>query len=267
MRRSGLIPTLLLATVLASSAIASTASASPSGAISSAVASPDWTHGSIAGSVTWDECPTSCQWTAYAVVEASLPEYNCQAEELWSSIHSDPNAYRLPWISGTQSVNGALGFNVSKEILPGVFGQKACLLVVYHKSYRTPTCIAQWEVFVNYDRENGLPPPEPLETFCPLEDHTLPVSLGGLNGRNFTVEQPPSPTPTPTPTLPAAAPTPVPTPAPPPTTPQPLTRAKKLAKALKACKRQPKRKRAVCVKNANRKYGKPKKRRAGSHAH
>src|SRR5438105_2098679 len=36
---------------------------------------------------------------------------------------------------------------------------------------------------------------------------------------------------------------------------KPLTRAQKLAKALKACARQPKRKRAACIKRARRLYG------------
>jgi hypothetical protein len=38
-------------------------------------------------------------------------------------------------------------------------------------------------------------------------------------------------------------------------TPKPLTRAQKLAKALKACAKQPKRKRASCRKQARRRYG------------
>ena len=36
---------------------------------------------------------------------------------------------------------------------------------------------------------------------------------------------------------------------------KPLTRAQKLAKALKACAKQPKRKRAACIKRAKRLYG------------
>ncbi|MCW3020502.1 MAG: hypothetical protein JWN10_2810, partial [Solirubrobacterales bacterium] len=44
--------------------------------------------------------------------------------------------------------------------------------------------------------------------------------------------------------------------------PKPLTRAQKLAKALKACQKKPKRKRAVCERQASRKYGaKPKAKR------
>jgi hypothetical protein len=43
-----------------------------------------------------------------------------------------------------------------------------------------------------------------------------------------------------------------------------LTRAQKLARALKSCKRQPKRKRAGCIKLAERRYG-PKKRSNSAH--
>jgi Divergent InlB B-repeat domain len=43
--------------------------------------------------------------------------------------------------------------------------------------------------------------------------------------------------------------------APTPTTTKPLTRAQKLAKALKACQRKPKKQRAGCVKQAHTKYG------------
>ncbi|HEY7829204.1 MAG TPA: hypothetical protein VIC06_01410 [Solirubrobacteraceae bacterium] len=64
-----------------------------------------------------------------------------------------------------------------------------------------------------------------------------------------------SPAPAPTPTTPATSPPP---------TPKPialhrLTKAEKLAKALKACKKKPKSKRAACVKHARKRYGPKKK--------
>ncbi len=44
--------------------------------------------------------------------------------------------------------------------------------------------------------------------------------------------------------------------------PKKLTNPEKLAKALKACKKQPKNKRATCEKQAHKKYGpKPKKKK------
>lgn len=48
---------ILIALVLLPSIAPATAS---TGEITSAVATADWTHGSVAGSVTWNECSTSC---------------------------------------------------------------------------------------------------------------------------------------------------------------------------------------------------------------
>jgi plastocyanin len=62
----------------------------------------------------------------------------------------------------------------------------------------------------------------------------------------------PAPTPTPTTTTPTPTPKPV-------AGPTHLTRAQKLAKALKACKKKPKGKRAACRKRALKRYG-PKRR-------
>ncbi len=248
----GILITLVL---LPSVALAST------GEITSAVATADWTHGSVAGSVTWDECSTSCQWTAFAYVEPSLPEYHCGSEDLFHEGPTDPNV-RSIWNSGSQSTNNTVSFSLSDVlILPSVYGQKACLLVVYHKSYVSPVCRAQTEVIEHFNEANfGHPPYNPplWEEDCPPEDHALFEPLGG---RNFTVEQPAPAAPTITPVSlpPSTTSVPPATPITAPPKPKPLTRAQKLAKALKACKRQPKRKRATCVKQAKKTYGKAKK--------
>jgi hypothetical protein len=235
--------------LLATPAIASTSE------ITSAVASTDWTHGSVTGSVTWDQCPEDCQWTAFAYVEPSLPEYHCGSEDLFSS---DPNV-RQVWNSGAQATNGTANFSVTDTlILPGVYGQKACLLVVYHRSYVDPLCRAQVEVIEHFN-ENflGHPPYNPplWEEECPPTDHTLFESRGS---RIFTVEQVPPPPTTPAPVIPPAVPIAVPAIQPPPlvTTPKPLTRAQKLAKALKVCRKDRKKsKRVACERQARRKYG------------
>lgn len=65
-------------------------------------------------------------------------------------------------------------------------------------------------------------------------------------------------------TMTSPTPTPVPTTTTPPTTPKPvtvhrLTRAQKLAKALKACRKKPKGKRAACRRRAHRRYGPKRK--------
>ena len=59
-------------------------------------------------------------------------------------------------------------------------------------------------------------------------------------------------TPTPTPIPTTTTPTPIPKPV---TGPTHLTKAQKLARALKACKKQPKGKRAACRKRARKRYG------------
>jgi hypothetical protein len=85
--------------------------------------------------------------------------------------------------------------------------------------------------------------------------------------------QPPPPPPSPPPPPPSPPPSPPATaPAPPqsvvvvPLHPKPLTRAQKLAKALRACSKKPKRERARCRATAQKLYGPQHKHRGGSPA-
>jgi plastocyanin len=73
---------------------------------------------------------------------------------------------------------------------------------------------------------------------------TITVTAAGTT----TTMSVPAPTPTPTTTTPTPTPKPV-------AGPTHLTRAQKLAKALKACKKRPKGKRAACRKHAHKRYG------------
>jgi plastocyanin len=78
---------------------------------------------------------------------------------------------------------------------------------------------------------------------------SITVTAAGTTTTTTTTTPPPTPTPTTTT---------------PPTTPKPvtvthLTRAQKLAKALKACKKKSKGKRAACIKRAHKRYGPKKK--------
>ncbi len=247
--------TAALAATLIAAFVMIAVPASPStGEITSAVASPDWIHGSVAGSVAWDQCPEGCQWTAFAYVEPSLPEYHCGSEDLFNS---DPNVRQI-WNSGAQTTNGTTRLNVTNAaILPGVFGQKACLVVVYHRSYIDPICRTQAEVLEGF----GGPP---WETVCLSEDHTLFEPHGS---RVFTVEPATSPV-IPAPVVPPPAVIVAPSIPVAPSThvviPKPLTQAQKLAKALKACRKDRKKgKRVACEKQAHRKYGPHKKASAG----
>jgi plastocyanin len=76
---------------------------------------------------------------------------------------------------------------------------------------------------------------------------TITVTAAGTT----TTMSTPAPTPVPTTTTPPVAPKPI-------TSPH-LTRAQKLAKALKACRKEPRSKRAACVKRARRHFGPKKK--------
>jgi plastocyanin len=77
------------------------------------------------------------------------------------------------------------------------------------------------------------------------------VNAAGTTTTTTSTTPPPTPPPS-TGAMPAP-----PTPKPP--APAHLTRAQKLAKALKACRKEPKRKRAACIRQARKRYG-PKKR-------
>ena len=79
---------------------------------------------------------------------------------------------------------------------------------------------------------------------------SITVTAAGVT----TTMSSPAPAPALTPTTPVTSPPP----APKPVVPHHLTRAEKLAKALKACKKKPKSKRAACAKRARKRYG-PKK--------
>jgi plastocyanin len=81
---------------------------------------------------------------------------------------------------------------------------------------------------------------------------TITVTAAGVTTTTTTTPAPTTSTPTTTPTTPSTTTT----------TPKPTaaaTRAKKLAKALKVCKKKPKDKRAACIKRAHKRYGPVKK--------
>ncbi len=73
---------------------------------------------------------------------------------------------------------------------------------------------------------------------------TITVSATGTT----TTMSVPAPTPTPTTTAPTSTPKPV-------TAPTHLTRAQKLARALRACRKKPKGQRAACRRRAHKRYG------------
>jgi hypothetical protein len=115
-----------------------------SGTITRAVATPDWTRGSFAGSFTWDGCVADpqapCDWTPIATVAPSAPGHACLGDE---ASDSDPNT-QVVWSGARQTANGtAMVDQADVAILPGVRGQRLCFSVVYIPTYRDPSCVAQ----------------------------------------------------------------------------------------------------------------------------
>lgn len=136
----------LLAALVTAGLLAGPASAS-TGTITRAYADPSWTKGSLAGSVTFDECQPgfACSWLAYATVQPSLPSYYCNGKE-WLE-YSDRNI-RMVWSQGGLTANGTTGFDLpSASILPAVHGQRLCVSVVYDFWRRDIVCVATAPVF------------------------------------------------------------------------------------------------------------------------
>ncbi len=87
-------------------------------------------------------------------VAPSLPEYSCQGDE-WSD--SDPNT-RVVYSGGARTAPGTVAFDVpAASILPGVYGQRACLSEVATINRQEPVCIVQAPIL-------GKDP----HTFCPF---------------------------------------------------------------------------------------------------
>lgn len=128
------------------------------GAITTATATADWTQGHIAGSITWTDCAAaSCPWTPIVTVQPSLPEYYCRGDE---SLDSDPNT-RVVWSGGQQTTDTTVAFDVPEAlILPGVFGQRACLSAIETVHHQDPLCVAQAPIF-------GMDPAS-----CPVQAYT-----------------------------------------------------------------------------------------------
>lgn len=220
-----------------------------SGEITTATANPEWTHGTVAGSVTWNECePNHCKWLA--ILKDQSNQVACSAESY--ALNEEPGYYRTLWSGGGGGTNGTVPFNFSGQLpLYGVYGQHVCLYVVYGAWYPDPVCVAQKQIL---EEASG----KPVE--CPSEEH---VRYRLLGARYFAVEQP-----APVVTTPSTSP--ISTQSPPAETSpvtqplsqlaaKPLTRAQKLTKALKACKKKrPRSKRAKCERTARQLYG-PKK--------
>jgi hypothetical protein len=156
--------------VVAASAFAS------SGEITSAAANSTWTNGSITGSVTWTGCaePAHCKWLPLVKDISTL-------ESCPSSVEEDlqeASYIKTIWNGGGQTANGTVAINrPSAYILSGVYGQRACLVVIYSTWHTNPVCEAQRKVLEEFLHET--PPP------CAVEEFSVAQKLAQ---RNFVVE-------------------------------------------------------------------------------
>jgi hypothetical protein len=251
MRTASHVGLSVLVAAMASLALVTSAAVASSGSFSSAIANPAWTQGSIAGSVTWDQCGSGlCDWTPVVVVDPIL-------EPCSSPLESQYNA-RTIWNAGGQSANGTISFSVpTTPILNGVYGQKACLVVVGKNMVRDQVCEIQYETIRQFDEENHFPPPtKTLAESCPPIEHIFTTTLVS---RNFAVE---APIVVPPLAAPPSAPQIV-APPPPAASPlavtgisKPLTRQQKLANALRACRRKhSSKRRRACQSKARKLFG------------
>ena len=159
-----------LATLLATLALVPTAGAAPTAQIDVATVDAAWTKARVVGSVSCTDCAGSnayIDWLPVVTAQPSLPEYSCRGDE-WAD--SDQNT-RVLWSGGKKTGNTTVRFDLADAlILPGVFGQRVCVLVVHTSRYQEPVCLAQAPIL-------GYPP-----SSCPLVDHIVddPVTSGLL---------------------------------------------------------------------------------------
>ena len=141
-RRSlgGFLALLVFMTLLLTSG--PTSAYSSSGSFTVATANKTWTKGQLKGHVSWSGCAdtarrleaefhptpieTTCQWQPAVIVQPTLPSYPCRFA--WNP--NDPNIKPV-WAGAIRSIDGVASFDEDDaEILPGVVGQRTCLIVL-----------------------------------------------------------------------------------------------------------------------------------------
>jgi hypothetical protein len=101
------------------------ASADVTGNIDYAEATPDWTYGSFAGSITYTNCASrvQCDWTGIVTVQPTT--YACDSND---PLPSGDRNVSLVAGTGTQSTDGTVMFSKQNwPIIRGVYGQRLCL--------------------------------------------------------------------------------------------------------------------------------------------
>jgi len=106
--------------------LAAPAGAASTAEINRAEATSDWSHGSFAGSVSWDECNAGCLSWEVLVFDEPTNEYACDPFDY--AENSDPNINKV-WASGEQHANGTVPIEATNaSLIAGVVGQRLCVL-------------------------------------------------------------------------------------------------------------------------------------------
>lgn len=136
-----------------------TANAFSTGQFSHATATSDWSRGSFAGSVNWTDCNAGCD--SYLVLVYNEPAvYTCHASD-WKE-ESDPNI-RQVWNSGSQTSNRTIPIEANDvELLPGIYGQRLCMIGIQSTETEFGTFVSQQLVASTlFQVESPPPPPAP----------------------------------------------------------------------------------------------------------
>lgn len=163
-----------------------------------ATTDPNWSQGQISGSVT--ASPYLQGAVALVVLQSTLD--TCTSDE-WSTVY--PNEERL-WSAGV-APGGTVTFDLpNTKLLPGVYGQRLCAIVVGQDYFYDQLCISQSEVLF----DSGIS--EPASGWCDLTSHVISTVAAT---QILSVVQPPVVVTAPAP----PSPTPIVAPAPPAPTP------------------------------------------------
>jgi hypothetical protein len=157
----------------------------PSGEVTRATASADWTEGSVAGSYTWIGCanavtppaespfetsespPPYCAWIPYATIGPGVSESECASTDRdWPDLGEDVT---VAWWGGEFKGADMAKFKVPGILLDGASGQLLCLSAIeVAQSDETIPCVPPG-------------PPLPQGWHCPYENraytHDLAAAL------------------------------------------------------------------------------------------
>jgi len=147
-------------------ALAAPAYAAPSGAIDGGVANADWSQGTAAFSVTYDQCGTTCEWWAVATKQP-VEHFNdsCVADPY---VAFDPGSPNWIWGSVPQTANGT----ISSGTMILTLGRPGFRLCLYAATQAGKTVVATKHI----DPAPTVPPPGTENPPAPLPRLTTTVA-------------------------------------------------------------------------------------------